>query len=94
MRTIPRSLMGRKLKRSQLAQQIDHHGAEAIRLDPERADGYVIRSKAAMLQGDTFRASSWASEAVNASRTIRSLTRRSACRRSCMATRGQPPTAT
>ncbi len=64
LRTIPRSLMGRKLQRSQLAQQIDHHGAEAIRLDPDRADGYVIRSKAAILQGDTFRASSWASEAV------------------------------
>ena len=64
LRSIPRTLGARKMKRSQLAQEIDHHGAEAIRLDPERADGYVIRAKAAMIEGDTFRSSSWASEAV------------------------------
>ena len=64
LRTIPRGIPSRTLKRSQLVQEIDQHGIEATRLDPERAEGYAIRAKAAILDDDAFRASDWANEAV------------------------------
>jgi Flp pilus assembly protein TadD len=62
--SVPRYMPRRGLRKSQLVQEIDHHGAEAIRLDPNRADGYAIRAKASVLAEDAFQASTWAQEAL------------------------------
>jgi Flp pilus assembly protein TadD len=64
LKTVPRHLPRRALRRSNVVQEIDRHGAEAIRLDPDRADGYAIRAKASVLEEDAFHASSWAHEAL------------------------------
>jgi tetratricopeptide (TPR) repeat protein len=64
MKTIPRYLPRRAMRKSRVVQEIDHHGAEAIRLDPDRADGYAIRAKASVLEEDAFQASTWAQEAL------------------------------
>lgn len=64
LKTLPRHLPRRALRKSNVVQEIDHHGAEAIRLDPDRADGYAIRAKASVLEDDAFHASTWAHEAL------------------------------
>ncbi len=64
LKTIPRRLPRRALRKSHVVQEIDRHGAEAIRLDPDRADGYAIRAKASVLEEDAFHASAWAHEAL------------------------------
>ena len=59
-----RGMPRRSLKGSQLLADVDRHGAEMIRLDPESADGYLVRSRASILAEDSNRASAWAHEAV------------------------------
>jgi hypothetical protein len=64
LKTIPSRLPRRALRKSQVVREIDQHGAEAIRLDPDRADGYAIRAKASVLEEDAVQASTWAREAL------------------------------
>jgi len=51
-------------RHSKLIDQADHHGAEAIKLQPERAGGYLIRTKVQIYRKDAFRASHWVHQAV------------------------------
>lgn len=59
------SSLGTEIGRhSTLVDQADQHGAEAIKLQPDRAGGYLIRGKVQMIRKDAFHASHWAHQAL------------------------------